>query len=129
MFYRDCHRLNKLSFSSPQHTVAEAAIYSHHLKKTKGKSANFLNILVLTTQHLPQKSSWRGSEPGKSQCGSRRGAQQDLKKKKSTPKKTQYHQTQWQQETWGIKILLWSCCLAAFLDISFSCAFKHCPFP
>lgn len=47
------------------------------LEKTKRKSANFLNILVLTTQRLPQKSSWRGSEPGKSQHGARRGAQQD----------------------------------------------------
>lgn len=27
------------------------------LEKTKGKSANFLNILVLTMQHLPLKSS------------------------------------------------------------------------
>lgn len=51
------------------------------LEKTNWGSWLISLILVLRTQHLPQKSSWREPEPGKSQCGARRGAQQDKKKK------------------------------------------------
>lgn len=105
--FKDCGRLNKLNFSLPQYVVAEGHQLQPPLEKTKLKSANFLYILVLTMQHLPHKSSRRGSEPGKNQRGARRGAQQD--------------KNQWQQVT--------GCCLGAFLGQFHSCAFKQRPFP